>query len=34
MRSEFLGNVLVGDVVRNKFREFGNFEALCLNSEK
>ena len=34
MRSEFLGSVLVGDVVRNGFRKFGGTEAWLLRSEK
>nr|DAN39501.1 MAG TPA: hypothetical protein [Caudoviricetes sp.] len=34
MRSEFLGSVLVGDVVRGWFRKFGTTEALLLCSEK
>nr|DAP70119.1 MAG TPA: hypothetical protein [Caudoviricetes sp.] len=34
MRSLFLGSVLVGDVVRNRFRKFGAAEALLLCSEK
>ena len=34
VRSEFLGSVLVGDVVRGEFRKFRVAEAIRLRSEK